>query len=172
VTDQLDGRIGEGWGGEGANGCHVNVVIARRGSAAAAAVAGVLASPSPGHTPFLVCFGPGTVVRPHTVFVNRTTIDSEGIARMTWGAGQLGVGQGVLDAVADGHLDAAEAAELSLLVAVYIDPAADDETAVRLACREGMRAALADAVEPASADAVRALVERRDDATNGFYAGD
>ena len=172
MTDQLDGRIGEAWGGEGANGVHLNVVLARRGSAAAAAVAGVLASPRPGHTPFLVCFGPGTVVRPHTVFVNRTTIDSDAIARMTWGAGQLGVGQGVLDAVADGFLDAAEAPEIMVLVAVYIDPAADDETAVRLACREAMRAAVDDAVQPASADAVRALAERRDDVANAFYTGD
>ena len=31
--DELDGRIGEGWGGLSPNGCHVNVVLARRGSA-------------------------------------------------------------------------------------------------------------------------------------------
>ena len=171
MSDQLAGRIGEGWGGEGANGCHLNVVIARRGSSVAATVAGVLASPSPGHTPFLVCFGPGTVVRPHTVFVNRSTIDNDAIARLTWGAGQLGVGQGVLDAVADGLLVADEAPELMLLVAVFIDPGANDETAVRQACRDGMRAAIADAVEPATADVVRALVERRDDVSNGFYSG-
>jgi 5,6,7,8-tetrahydromethanopterin hydro-lyase len=172
VTDQLDGRIGEAWGGEGANGCHLNVVLARRGSAAAAAVAGVLASPRPGHTPFLVCFGPGTVVHPLTVFVNRATIESEALGRLTWGAGQLGVGQGVLDAVADGLLDAAEASEIMVLVAVWIDAAAHDETALRRACREAMRAAIADALEPVSADAVRALAERRDDVANAFYTGD
>ena len=31
--DDLDGRIGEGWGGDAPNGSHVNVVLARRGSA-------------------------------------------------------------------------------------------------------------------------------------------
>ena len=35
-----------------------------------------------------------------------------------------------------------------------------------------MRGAIADALQPASADAVRALVERRDDVANGFYGGD
>ena len=33
MTDELDGRIGEGWGGVSPNGSHVNVVLARRGSA-------------------------------------------------------------------------------------------------------------------------------------------
>jgi 5,6,7,8-tetrahydromethanopterin hydro-lyase len=172
VTDPLDGRIGEAGAGDAPDGCHVNVVLARRGSATAAAIVGVLGSPRPGHTPFLVCFGPGTVVHPLTVFVNRTTIDADAIGRMTWGAAQLGVGQGVLDAVADGLLDAADVPEISMLAAVWIDPAAGDETALRRACREAIRAAVADALEPASGAAVRALVERRDDVANAFYSGD
>ena len=36
--DDLDGRIGEGWGGHAPDGAHVNVVLARRGSPTAAAV--------------------------------------------------------------------------------------------------------------------------------------
>ena len=54
----LDGRIGEGWGGDGPNGAHINVVLARRGSPTAAAAVSMLAHPSPGHTPVLVCVGP------------------------------------------------------------------------------------------------------------------
>jgi 5,6,7,8-tetrahydromethanopterin hydro-lyase len=172
VTDMLDGRIGEAWAGEAPNGCHINLVLARRGSAAAAAVVGALASPGPGHTPLLVCLGPGNVVHPATVFVNKTTIDSESIGRMTWGAGQLGVGQGVLDAVAEGLLDAAEAPEITVLAAVWIDPGADEEAVLRRACREATRAAIADALEPITVEAVRALAERRDDAANGYYTGD
>ena len=91
---------------------------------------------------------------------------------MTWGAAQLGIAQGVLDAVADGTLAAADAAELVLLVAVWVDPEASDETAVRAANREAMRGALADAVAPPSADEVRALVERREDAANAYYGGE
>jgi 5,6,7,8-tetrahydromethanopterin hydro-lyase len=172
VTDRLDGRIGEAWAGDAPNGCHVNVVLARRGSATAAAAVAALASPRPGHTPFLVCLGPGTLVQPPTIFVNKTTIDSDAIGRMTWGAAQLGVGQGVLDAVADGLVDPVEAPEITVLAAVWIDPGAGEETALRSACREAMRTAIADALEPVTTDAVRALVERRHDVANGFYSGD
>ena len=56
-VDDLDGRIGEGWGGEKPNGSHVNVVLARRGSPTAAAALSMLANPSPGHTPVLVTVG-------------------------------------------------------------------------------------------------------------------
>ena len=49
--DELDGRIGEGWGGVEPNGSHVNVVLARRGSPTAAAALSMFAHPSPGHTP-------------------------------------------------------------------------------------------------------------------------
>ena len=172
MTHTLDGRIGEAWAGEPPDGCHVNVVLARRGSATAAAAVAALASPRPGHTPFLVCLGPGTLVRPPTIFVNKTTIDSDAIGRLTWGAAQLGVGQGVLDAVAEDLLDAREAPEISLLAAVWIDPGATDEGALRRACRAATRDAIADALDPAAVEAVRALVERREQAANGYYAGD
>ena len=46
--DELDGRIGEGWGGVAPNGSHVNVVLARRGSPTAAAAIAMLAHPRPG----------------------------------------------------------------------------------------------------------------------------
>lgn len=172
MTDDLDGRIGEAWAGEAPNGCHLNIVLARRGSPTAAAAAAVLASPRPGHTPLLVCLGPGTLVHPPTIFVNKSTIDSEAFGRITWGAAQLGVGQGVLDAVADELLDAATVDDVTVLVAAWVDPSADDETTLRVACRTAMRAAVADALEPVPGDALRALIERRDEATNGYYSGD
>jgi 5,6,7,8-tetrahydromethanopterin hydro-lyase len=172
MTDSLDGRIGEAWAGERPNGAHINVAVARRGSPTAAAAVAALASPRPGHVPFLACLAPGTVVRPVTVVVNKTSIEDESTGRMVWGAGQLGVAQGVLDAVAEGGLDAAEAGELVLLVALWIDAVADDETAVRRATREAMRTALGDAAEPPSADALRALADRREEAESPYYTGD
>jgi 5,6,7,8-tetrahydromethanopterin hydro-lyase len=162
----MDGLIGEAWAGESPDGCHVNVVLAERGSSTAAAAVGALANPSPGHTPFLVCLGPGNLVRPATVFVNKTTIDSETLGRLTWGAAQLGVGQGVLDLVAEGRL---RADDVMVLAVVWIDPGAADETALKQACREAMRTAIADALTPGGAEE---LVERREDATNAFYGGD
>jgi 5,6,7,8-tetrahydromethanopterin hydro-lyase len=173
MTDRLDGAIGEAWSGEVPNGSHINLVLARRGSPTAAAAAAVLASPRPGHLPILACLkGAGTPVRPATIVVNKVTIDGDGLERMTWGAAQLGIAQGVLDAVAEGLLDAAETADVILLVAVWVDPAAHDETAVRMANREATRAAVADALDPPGPDAVRALAEQRDEATNAYYSGD
>ena len=87
----LDGRIGEAWAGEVPDGSHINVVLARRGSPPAAAAAGVLASPRPGHAPFLVCpTGGGEIVRPATIVVNKSTIADDALGRITWGAAQLG----------------------------------------------------------------------------------
>jgi 5,6,7,8-tetrahydromethanopterin hydro-lyase len=172
VSDPLDGAIGEAWSGEVPNGSHINLVLARRGSPTAAAAAAVLASPRPGHLPILACLkGAGTPVRPATIVVNKVTLDDDGLRRMTWGAAQLGIAQGVLDAVADGLLDAEEAGDVLVLVAVWVDPGARDETAVRAANREATRNAVADALEPPSAEAVRALAEQREEAANDFYGG-
>ena len=113
MIDQLDGRIGESWSGEVPNGSHINVVLARRGSPTAAAAAGALAGPRPGHLPFLACLSPGVLVRPATIVVNKSPIEGDGtLGPITWGAAQLGIAQGVLDAVADGLIDAAEVAEV------------------------------------------------------------
>ena len=52
--------------------------------------------------------------------MNKATARDDNHETMTWGAAQLGIGQGVLDAVADGLLEATD--ELSVLVAVWVDP--------------------------------------------------
>jgi formaldehyde-activating enzyme len=172
--DELDGRIAEGWGGVAPNGSHVNVVLARRGSPTAAAAIGMLAHPSPGHTPVLVCVGPTPPeyepVWPPTLMMNKATALEDRHQTITWGAAQLGIGQGVLDAVADGLLE--PTGELLVLVAVWVDPAADDETAVRLANREAVRKALGVCVEGRDPDAALRLVAERDSLRNPFYGGD
>ena len=169
--DALDGRMGEAWSGEAPNGSHVNVVVGRRGSPTAAAIVGALAAPRPGHLPFLACLELGAAIRPRTVVVNKSTIDADLHGRITWGAAQLGIAQGVMDAVAEGLIDAAEADDLTLFVPVWVDPAADDETAVKAANRTATRDAIADAVAPASAERIRELADRREDAMNAYYTG-
>jgi 5,6,7,8-tetrahydromethanopterin hydro-lyase len=171
-TDPVDGRIGEGWAGEDPNGSHVNLVVARRGSATGAQTAAALASPRPGHLPFIACLERGAMVRPTTVVVNKAPLQRDDQSRIVWGAAQLGIAQGVLDAVADDLVDAAEAAELLLLVAVWIDPAAADETAVRKATRRATYSALADALHPPTAEEVVVLAARRESASTPFYTGD
>jgi len=171
-VDPLDGRIGEAWAGESPNGSHINVVLSRRGSPTAAAIAGALAAPRPGHLPFLACLELGVAIRPRTVVVNKSTVDAELHGRITWGAAQLGIAQGVMDTVAEGLIAPEDADDLVLLVPVWVDPAADDESAVKAANRRATRDAIADAVAPASADRIRGLADRREEAHNTYYSGE
>ena len=172
--DELDGRIGEGWSGEAPNGSHVNIVLARRGSPTAAAAISMLAHPAPGHTPVLVCVGPTQAeyepVWPPTLMMNKATAVDDRHQTLTWGAAQLGIAQGVLDAVADGLIEAS--GDLLVLVAVWVDPAAQDETAVRNANRAATRKALGVCVEGRNPAAAAALVERRDELRSPYYSGD
>ncbi len=174
TVEGLDGRIGEGWSGEAPNGSHVNVVLARRGSATAAAAISMFAHPAPGHTPVLVCVGLTQAeyepIWPPTLMMNKATALDDRHQTMTWGAAQLGIGQGVLDAVADGLLEAT--GDLLVLVAVWVDPGADDETAVRAANRTATRRAIGTCVEGRDPEAAAALVERRDSLRNPFYSGE
>src|ERR1700689_3215354 len=148
MSEDLDGRIGHGWGGLSPNGSHANVVLARRGRATAAAAMGMLPPPRPGHTPVLGCLGPSQPeyesVWPPTLMMNKSTALDADSQTMTWGAAQLGIGQGVLDAVADGLLEATQ--ETIVLVSVWVDPRASDETAVRRANRDATRAAIEECV--------------------------
>lgn len=174
TPEELDGRIGEGWSGVKPNGSHVNVVLARRGSVTAAAATSMLAHPSPGHTPVLVCVGEEESryepVWPPTLMMNKATALDDRHQTLTWGAAQVGIAQGVLDAVADGLIEATQ--DLIVLVAVWVDPAAEDETALRLANREAVRKAIGMCVEGRDPDAVARLVAGRDSVTSPFYSGD
>jgi 5,6,7,8-tetrahydromethanopterin hydro-lyase len=170
--DQLDGRIGEAWSGEVPNGSHINLVLARRGSATAAAAVGALAAPRPGILPFLACLSPGELVRPATIVVNKVSVEDPTVQRITWGAAQLGIAQGVLDAVAEGLIDGGAVDDLVILVALWVDPAAHDDPAVKRANRAATRVAIADAVHAHEAGEVDALVSAREQADNGYYPGD
>src|SRR5437868_2155495 len=153
--DDLDGRIGEGWGGVVPNGSHVNVVLAKRGSPTAAAALSMYAHPSPGHTPVLCCVGPEhklyEPIWPPTLMMNKATATEDLHQTITWGAAQLGIGQGVLDAVAEGLIEAT--GDLYVLVAVWIDSTASDETAVRHASRYAVLKAIRTCVHGRDAEA-------------------
>lgn len=174
MTVDLDGRIGEGWSGAVPNGSHVNVVLAERGSPTAAAAISMLAHPAPGHTPVLVCVGATPdeyePVWPPTLMMNKGTALDDRHQTMTWGAAQLGIAQGVLDAVADGLIEAS--GDLLVLVAVWVDPRAEDETAVRTANRAAVRKAIGVCVEGRDPAAAAALVERRDELQSPYYGGE
>src|SRR5262249_4032244 len=139
----IDGRIGDGFAGEPPNSSHVNLVLAARGGVTAAALLTAFATPSPGHTPILVSAGTGELrgpVWPPTVMMNKATTTTEQHERLTFGAAQLGIAQGVLDAVADGVLEADQ--QTLLFAAIYVPPQAQDETAMRVSTRIATRRAI------------------------------
>ena len=106
---------------------------------------------------------------PPTLMMNKATALDDNHQTLTWGAAQLGIAQGVLDAVADGLLEAT--GDLLVLVAVWVDPRASDETAVRVANREAVRKAIGTCVNGRDPDAAARLVDRRDAIASPFYGG-
>ncbi|MGI8714518.1 MAG: formaldehyde-activating enzyme [Solirubrobacteraceae bacterium] len=169
----FDGRIGEGWSGVDPDGAHVNVVLAERGTPTAAALLTTFTSPAPGHAPILVVVGETKdeyePVWPPTIMINKATATEPLHQKITWGAGQLGIGQGVLDAVAEDLIPCA--GDVLVFVAIYIDPDARDETAVRIACREATLKGVRTARRGRDPEAAQALVARRDSVTSPFYDG-
>jgi formaldehyde-activating enzyme len=171
--DHLDGLIGEGWSGTDPNGAHVNVVLGVRGTPTAAALLTTFTSPAPGHAPILVVVGEDKdhyePVWPPTIMINKETALEATHQKMTWGAAQLGIAQGVLDAVAEELIPCS--GDLTVFVAIYIDPSAHDETAVRVASRAATLKGVRTARDGRSKEDAAALVERRDSVTSPFYTG-
>ena len=152
----------------------MNVVLGVRGTPTAAALLGTFTTPSPGHTPILVVVGEAQdryePVWPPTIMINKATALADLHQTITWGAGQLGIAQGVLDAVADGLLE--PTGDLVVLVCIWIDPVASDETAVRdrdARSRRGARSAWRSRV--ATREAALALVARRDEVDEPVLRG-
>jgi 5,6,7,8-tetrahydromethanopterin hydro-lyase len=162
-------QIGECFAGEGTEAAHVNTVLGRYGGPVEAAWATALATPRPGHAAFVAVLQPNLPVQPLTLFVNKATIAGERHGELTWGAAQAGVAVGVADAVAAGIVPEAEAADLLLIAAVWVNPQARDADAVYANNRRATADALANgaARRPAVAD----VLARRHEARNPYYAG-
>ena len=152
-------RIGEGFAGEGPDAAHINVVVGHRDGHVGVAWATALASPSQGHVPFVAVARPGVPVVPFTLFVNKAAVSGERHGLLTWGAAQAGVAAGVADAHAARAFRGEDPADLVLIVAVWVDPAADDEEAVHRNNRDATLRSLTMAADggPNLADALRAM---------------
>jgi formaldehyde-activating enzyme len=170
---EYDGLIGEGWSGTDPDGAHVNVVLAERGTPTAAALLTTFTSPAPGHAPILVVVGEDKAhyepVWPPTIMMNKETALEATHQKITWGAAQLGIAQGVLDAVAEELIPCS--GDLIVFVAIYIDPGASDETAVRAASRAATLKGIRTARHGRAREETQALVDRRDRVTSPFYGG-
>ena len=136
-------QIGEGFAGDGPHAAHVNTVLGHKDGPVGTAWATALATPRQGHVPFVVVLRPNMAVKPATLFVNKADIRSELHARLTWGAAQAGVAQGVLQAVAERVVPAGAVDDLVLLAAVWVDWAAEDEEEVYANNLRATREALA-----------------------------
>jgi 5,6,7,8-tetrahydromethanopterin hydro-lyase len=158
-------QLGESFVGMGANAAHVNVVLGTRDGPVATAWATALATPRPGHTPFVVVAKPGLPVQPFTLFVNKATIADDRHAAITWGAAQAGVAAGVIDALAADVVTVAP--DLLLIVAVWVAPEADDEHAVYTNNREATFGALSLAV--AGLPTEDEVTAARDEVFNPYY---
>ena len=69
--DAAGTQVGEGFAGTGADVAHVNTVLGRKGGPVETAWAVALATPRPGHLPFVAVLQPGLPVKPMTLFVNK-----------------------------------------------------------------------------------------------------
>lgn len=135
-------EIGEGFAGDGAHAAHINSVLGGRDGPIGTAFATALAKPTPGHVPFLAVWAPNVPVQPPTLFVNKATITDDRHGTLTWGAAQAGVAAGVTQHAAE-RFSSEDLAQLVLIVAVWVNPAATDEDAVFVNNRAATLAALA-----------------------------
>jgi 5,6,7,8-tetrahydromethanopterin hydro-lyase len=145
----------------------VNTVLGRKGGPVETAWATALATPRPGHVPFVVVLRPNMPVKPLTLFVNKADVRGDRHAALTWGAAQAGVARGVLDAVADDVVPAGEVDELLLVAAVWVDWAADGEEELYAGNVEATRAALAASTE--GRPAIEELLALRAKPENPFF---
>ena len=138
--------IGEALAGSGPNAAHVNVVIGRKGGPVETAWVTALATPRPGHVPFVAVLRPNLAAKPATLFVNRAELRGDAHSTLTWGPAQAGVAAGVTQAVAEGIIPADEADAVLAIVAVWVDWAADDAGLVfannKVATRDAIAAAV------------------------------
>jgi 5,6,7,8-tetrahydromethanopterin hydro-lyase len=123
-------QLGESFVGEGAEAAHINTVLGAKGGPVEVAWATALATPRAGHAAFVCVVQPGIPVRPATLFVNKAAMGGERHGTLTWGAAQAGVASGVLWAVHDGIVAEGDVDDRVLIVAVWVNPEADDEALV------------------------------------------
>lgn len=160
-------QIGECFTGDGVNAAHINTVLGDREGPAGVAWASALASPSPGHVPFVAVLRPSLPVKPMTLFVTKAAPAGKEHGRLIWGPAQAGVAGGVADAVADGIIDSAQADSLVLITAVWVNPDADDAEAVYRNNREATYDALSNGAR--SLPTVQQVIDARHHVSNPFY---
>lgn len=115
----------------------VTTVLGERDGPVGAAWTTSIATPSMGHSPFVVVAKPHLPVVPLTLLVPAVGVVGQRHADLTMGAGQAGVAAAVLDL----QMDDVEG-EHCLIVSAWIGPDAEDEESVFSNTRDSTVAAL------------------------------
>lgn len=118
-------QIGSGSAGQGVEAVRVSTVLGERQGPVGTAWTTALATPTAGHSPFIVVAKPNLPVVPFTLLVPAVGVLDQRHAELTMGAAQAGVAAAVLDLKMDDP-----AGEFCLIASVWIGPQADDEEAV------------------------------------------
>jgi 5,6,7,8-tetrahydromethanopterin hydro-lyase len=130
-------QIGEGSAGTDNNAVRVTTVLGLRDGPVGAAWTTSLATPSMGHSPFVVIARPNLPVVPLTLLVPAVGIVAQRHAELTMGAAQAGVAAAVLDLKMDDP-----DGDHCLITSVWVAPDASDEEAVFANTRDAAMAAL------------------------------
>lgn len=116
--------IGSGSEGSGTSLALVDIVLGDETSSVASAWTAALASPTAGHSPFIVSAEPGVPVKPFTLFVPKVTSSGFDHESVTRGAAHAGVAAGVIDALRTGVIPVDVAERALLICSVWVDSAA------------------------------------------------
>lgn len=130
-------QIGQATAGEGDNAVSVSTVLGDRDGPVGAAWTTALASPSMGHSSFVVVAKPNLPVVPITLLVPAVGVVAQRHADLTLGAAQAGIAAAVLDL----KMDDPEG-EHCLIASVWVGPDAYEEEAVFENTRDAAMAAL------------------------------
>lgn len=130
-------QIGEGSAGDGVDRVRVATVLGDRDGPVGTAWATAIATPSLGHSPFVVVAKPNLPVVPVTLLVPAVGVNDQGHADLTFGAAQAGVAAAVLDLKMDDP-----DGDHCLIVSVWVEARAESEETVFANTRDATMSAL------------------------------
>jgi len=130
-------QIGHGSAGRGADSVRVTTVLGERDGTVGIAWATAVATPSLGHSPFVVTAKPNLPVVPVTLLVPAVGVSDQRHADLTLGAAQAGVAAAVLDLQMDDP-----DGDHCLIVSVWVDPKAEAEEVIFAHTRDATMSAL------------------------------
>lgn len=115
--------IGDAFAGDKFNTVQINVVLGPRTGPVGSAWTAAFASTATNH---LLELQPGAPVKPFTLVVNKAALAGEQQDRMSLGPAQAGVAKGIQECLLEGVLPSEAENEWCVLVALSVNPRADN----------------------------------------------